>query len=139
MLRSLSPLTWPFAIIPVVPNLPLFYVLWRAWSHYKAWKASEYLASVLASDGQLVITPSEELDAIFSGVGRDSQGLLLTEDRAREVVRVMGLEQEEATELLRAVTQAGQRLEQGRREEQKKEEEQVVGDGQVEEVKERKQ
>lgn len=97
-----------------MPNLPLFYVLWRAWSHYKAWKASEYLASVLASDGQLKLTASDELDQIFSGVSRDSQGLLLTEARAKEVVEVMALEQEEATELLRAVTQAGQRLEQGR-------------------------
>lgn len=30
-----APLTFPFAIIPLVPNFPLFYVLWRAWSHYR--------------------------------------------------------------------------------------------------------
>lgn len=27
------PFTIPFAIVPIVPNLPFFYLVWRAWSH----------------------------------------------------------------------------------------------------------
>lgn len=29
------PLTIPVAILPVIPNIPLFYLAFRAWSHYK--------------------------------------------------------------------------------------------------------
>ncbi|BGP20607.1 hypothetical protein JCM10213_007141 [Rhodosporidiobolus nylandii] len=86
----LSPLTWPFAILPIVPNFPLFYVLWRAWSHYRAAQASNYLLSLLPptassspSDSdtpsssssaperqeqheQLRLLPSRELDSLYS-------------------------------------------------------------------------
>lgn len=60
-----SPLTWPFAIIPVIPNFPLFYVLWRAWSHYKAWKGADYLESLLKL-GMIVEKPSKALDDIYA-------------------------------------------------------------------------
>lgn len=29
------PFTIPFMLLPVVPNLPFFYLVWRAWSHLK--------------------------------------------------------------------------------------------------------
>jgi hypothetical protein len=29
------PFTIPFILVPVVPNLPFFYLCWRAWSHYR--------------------------------------------------------------------------------------------------------
>ncbi|KIJ54413.1 hypothetical protein M422DRAFT_154133, partial [Sphaerobolus stellatus SS14] len=44
----ISPLTAPFALIPIIPNLPFFYCAWRAWSHYQAWKASEYMQGLIA-------------------------------------------------------------------------------------------
>lgn len=59
---------------------------------------------------------------------KDDEGLLLTEDRAKEVVRVMGLEQEESKELTRAVTQAGARLEQGKRKIEEVREEKLAGE-----------
>lgn len=59
-----SPLTWPFAIIPIVPNFPLFYVLWRAWSHYKAWRGATYLESLLKL-GMITEKPSAQLDDIY--------------------------------------------------------------------------
>ena len=40
-------MTFPFALIPVIPNFPFFYILWRAWSHYKAWRGASYLESLL--------------------------------------------------------------------------------------------
>lgn len=105
-------MTWPFAIIPVLPNLPLFYVLYRAYSHYKAWKASSYLLDVIESPGQLQVEASAQLDQVFAGAAGDAHGLLLTPDRAKEVVRVLGLGDEEAGELTRALTQAEARLKQ---------------------------
>ncbi|KAH7914286.1 mitochondrial K+-H+ exchange-related-domain-containing protein [Hygrophoropsis aurantiaca] len=84
---TIAPLTAPFMIIPVVPNLPFFFCAWRAWSHYRdrvnvfglspyypymelmivvqiAYRSSQYLTSLL--DHELVVpTPSEELDELY--------------------------------------------------------------------------
>lgn len=67
LIRS-SPLTWPFAIIPIIPNFPLFYVLWRAWSHYKAWRGALYLENLLKM-GMIVEQPSKELDRVYQSRG----------------------------------------------------------------------
>lgn len=34
---GIAPLTAPFAILPIIPNLPFFFCVWRAWSHWKGW------------------------------------------------------------------------------------------------------
>ncbi|KAK8854641.1 hypothetical protein IAR55_003380 [Kwoniella newhampshirensis] len=65
-----SPLTWPFAIIPVIPNFPLFYVLWRAWSHYKAWRGAQYLETLLKS-GLIVEKENEQLGEIYAAKGKN--------------------------------------------------------------------
>ncbi|UZJ57176.1 hypothetical protein CBS101457_006496 [Exobasidium rhododendri] len=59
------PLTIPFALIPVVPNLPFFYLVWRAWSHWRAYSSSHYL-SELIKQGRLQPTPSQDLDRILT-------------------------------------------------------------------------
>ncbi|GAA5997600.1 Mrx19p [Rhodotorula paludigena] len=105
----LSPLTWPFAIIPIVPNLPLFYVLWRAWSHFRAWKASQYLSSLIGSPS-LRLLPSKELDEIYSAAS--SSDLLLSLDRVPRLVKRFGMDTEEQKELERAVGQSEARLKQ---------------------------
>ena len=64
-----SPLTWPFAIIPISPNFPLFYVLWRAWSHYKAWRGATYLDQLLKA-GMIVEEPSPELNKFYEATPR---------------------------------------------------------------------
>jgi len=33
----------------VIPNLPFFFVAWRAWSNYRAYIASDYLKSLIAA------------------------------------------------------------------------------------------
>ncbi|KDE07124.1 hypothetical protein MVLG_02529 [Microbotryum lychnidis-dioicae p1A1 Lamole] len=111
-----APLTFPFAIIPVVPNFPLFYVLWRAWSHYRAWKASQYLSTLL-STSQLSLTPSKELDKIYSSPSPTSptsseNQVVLTMSKVPEIVRTFGLSGEEEGELKRAVVQCELRLKQ---------------------------
>ena len=65
---SSAPVTFPFAIIPVIPNFPLFYVLWRAWSHYKAWRGAHYLEQLLKL-GMIKEQPSTELDKVYASRG----------------------------------------------------------------------
>jgi len=58
------PFTAPVALIPVIPNIPFLYLVFRAWSHYKALYGSRYLESLL--DKNLVtLTPSKTLDELY--------------------------------------------------------------------------
>jgi hypothetical protein len=41
------PLTAPFALVPVIPNIPFFYVAFRCWSHWRALKGSDHLDFML--------------------------------------------------------------------------------------------
>ncbi|GAC95498.1 hypothetical protein PHSY_003074 [Pseudozyma hubeiensis SY62] len=59
------PITIPFALVPVVPNLPFFYLVYRAWSHWKAYKSSQYLSTLISQD-RVRPTESKELDDIFA-------------------------------------------------------------------------
>ena len=43
----IMPFTAPFMLVPVIPNLPFFYVLYRAWSHWKALGGSRHLEFLL--------------------------------------------------------------------------------------------
>ncbi|KAJ3524212.1 hypothetical protein NM688_g8600 [Phlebia brevispora] len=65
MWMIIAPLTAPFMIIPIIPNLPFFFCVWRSWSHYRAYQASSYLEKVL-SRGAIIPQPSQELDAIYA-------------------------------------------------------------------------
>jgi len=60
----IAPLTVPFIIIPIIPNLPFFFCAWRSWSHYRAYRSSQYLQSLLDHD---IIVPetSEPLDELY--------------------------------------------------------------------------
>ncbi|KAJ3514356.1 hypothetical protein NLJ89_g2430 [Agrocybe chaxingu] len=59
-----APFTAPFMIIPIIPNLPFFFCVWRSWSHYRAYRSSKYLQSLIEHD---VIAPeaSEALDEVY--------------------------------------------------------------------------
>lgn len=60
----IAPFTAPFMIIPIIPNLPFFFCVWRSWSHYKAWRSSQYLQALL-DQGRIVPEASEELDKVY--------------------------------------------------------------------------
>ncbi|KZO93684.1 hypothetical protein CALVIDRAFT_539856 [Calocera viscosa TUFC12733] len=60
------PITAPFALVPVIPNIPFFYCAWRAWSHYRAYRAATYLEQLLQSH-TIVPTPSPLLDKLYRG------------------------------------------------------------------------
>lgn len=61
----IMPFTAPFMLVPVVPNLPFFYVLYRAYSHWKAFSGSKHLEFLLKHN-QPTPTPSWALDELYT-------------------------------------------------------------------------
>ncbi|KAF1835899.1 hypothetical protein BDW02DRAFT_261404 [Decorospora gaudefroyi] len=61
----IMPLTAPFMLIPVIPNLPFFYVLYRAWSHWKALGGSKHLEFLLQHNLPTP-APSSALDQLYT-------------------------------------------------------------------------
>ncbi|KAF2127817.1 hypothetical protein P153DRAFT_56436 [Dothidotthia symphoricarpi CBS 119687] len=61
----IMPFTAPFMLVPIVPNLPFFYVLYRAYSHWKALTGSKHLDFLLQHN---VPKPSASpvLDALYT-------------------------------------------------------------------------
>jgi len=119
-----APLTFPFAILPVVPNFPLFYVLWRAWSHWRALKSSQYLQSLITHQ-QLAPKHSSILDELYAkhspfkpadksdssaSSGDGVPQILLNEVLIKELLEKFELEEQAGTDLRRAVSQLEARL-----------------------------
>ncbi|CAE7124094.1 unnamed protein product [Rhizoctonia solani] len=63
------PFTAPFMLIPVMPNLPFFFCVWRAWTHWKAHKASIYLLELSNKDA-IHTSPSQDLDSVYSNASK---------------------------------------------------------------------
>lgn len=119
-----TPLTWPFAIIPIVPNFPLFYVLWRAWSHYKAWRGATYVEALLKG-GVITEEDSEVLGKIYTaaaeargaepkGAGEAADttpypGLMVTKAQIPSLVAEFELSDAEVVDVARAIEQADHR------------------------------
>ncbi|KAI0712858.1 mitochondrial K+-H+ exchange-related-domain-containing protein [Cerioporus squamosus] len=138
---AVTPLTFPLKLIPIIPNFPFFFCAWRVWSHYRAYKSSEYLEALLQR-GAIRPDPSSQLDAVYAkyspspcppptppdsgsndskltlgSSGLDEQ-LLLTRDAVPELQRTLALEHEDSTfaaGMYRALEQAQMRLGKTRR------------------------
>ncbi|RDW79610.1 hypothetical protein BP6252_04248 [Coleophoma cylindrospora] len=59
------PISAPIALIPVIPNLPFFYLVYRAWSHWRALSGSKHIEFLL-DNKLLTIQPSKILDDIYA-------------------------------------------------------------------------
>ena len=112
------PITAPFALVPVIPNLPFFYLVFRAWSHWRAIAGGKHI-QWLSEHKLLQPSPSETLDklygheegqhlalasAVVDGENDAKEKMLLTEKQARafsETLEMPAL----ALELERAVWQ----------------------------------
>ena len=90
----IMPFTAPFMLIPVIPNLPFFYVLYRAYSHWKALTGSKHLEFLLKHNLPTP-TPSWALDEVYTaGLMYPTRQLSRaaprpTTDQAEEVARVV--------------------------------------------------
>jgi len=59
------PLTLPIALIPLVPNLPFFYLVYRAWSHWRAIAGGKHIQFLL-QNRLLTLSPSPILDDVYA-------------------------------------------------------------------------
>lgn len=59
------PITAPIALLPVIPNLPFFYLVYRAWSHWRALSGGKHLQFLLKNN-LLALTPSPVVDAVYA-------------------------------------------------------------------------
>ncbi|KAK9468477.1 mitochondrial K+-H+ exchange-related-domain-containing protein [Lipomyces arxii] len=66
MLLSLlgSPFTLPLALLPVIPNIPGMYMLYRAWSHWKAYEGCQLLIRIV-KEQKFVLEPSKDLQVLY--------------------------------------------------------------------------
>ncbi|KAJ3956110.1 hypothetical protein N0V92_007336 [Colletotrichum tropicale] len=58
------PISAPFALVPVIPNLPFFYLAYRAWSHWRALEGGKHLRFLL-DNKLLALNPSKLLNDIY--------------------------------------------------------------------------
>lgn len=61
------PITIPFALVPIIPNLPFFYLVYRAWSHWRALAGGKHI-QFLIQNKLLTLSPSPILDEVYAGV-----------------------------------------------------------------------
>ncbi|KAG6032931.1 hypothetical protein E4U41_007089 [Claviceps citrina] len=121
------PITVPFALVPVIPNLPFFYLVYRAWSHWRAIAGGRHI-QFLVDRKLLRPTASPVLDALYghrTGTLQQQQTqapgttpgpspssgevLLLTQAQARSCSKKLGVPALEM-ELERAIWQVEQAI-----------------------------
>ncbi len=61
---AIIPITIPFGIVPIIPNIPGYYLAYRLFCHYKAYKGAQNLNFFL-NDGKLQFKPSLEIFNIY--------------------------------------------------------------------------
>lgn len=66
------PITVPFALIPVIPNIPFFYVAFRCWSHWRALRGSDHL-DFLLDHRILRFISTPEIENIYKTVAPNLQ------------------------------------------------------------------
>ncbi|KAL1305277.1 hypothetical protein AAFC00_002185 [Neodothiora populina] len=59
------PLTIPVGILPVIPNIPGFYLTFRAYSHWKALSGAKFLQA-LCDKSLVKLTPSKTLNQMYA-------------------------------------------------------------------------
>ncbi|KAK4506142.1 hypothetical protein PRZ48_004107 [Zasmidium cellare] len=95
------PITVPFTLVPVIPNLPFFYLVFRAWSHYKALYGSKLLEH-LTTNNLIKTTDSKEMDELYAA------GLLHPKrEVARDTTRPTAEQIKEVAKVIEAQTNGG--------------------------------
>ncbi|KAJ7095699.1 mitochondrial K+-H+ exchange-related-domain-containing protein [Mycena belliarum] len=121
----LAPLTAPFMLIPIIPNLPFFFCAWRAWSHYQALRGARRVDALLQA-GKIAPEADAALDAVYPPIisepapaggpdpdpdmdmdagARARQALIVTRDSLGNAMRALEMKEDEAKDVLRAYEQ----------------------------------
>ncbi|KAI1104122.1 mitochondrial K+-H+ exchange-related-domain-containing protein [Jackrogersella minutella] len=108
------PISAPVALVPLIPNLPFFYLVYRAWSHWRALAGGKHL-QFLCDRNLLSLSPSPVLNSIYSPLLDDSPASKLstadTEDARPPITKgsnpteeeTMVLSQENGRQLVKAL------------------------------------
>ncbi|KAJ3479725.1 hypothetical protein NLG97_g8248 [Lecanicillium saksenae] len=104
------PITLPFALVPVIPNLPFFYLVYRAFSNWRAIAGGKHI-QWLIENKLLVPSPSKALDLVYAQspaikneAAEAKEEMLLTHSQIRTCTDALEVPELE-TELDRAVWQ----------------------------------
>lgn len=72
------PISAPVALVPIIPNLPFFYLVYRAWSHWRALSGSKHIQHLL-NKNLISPTPSPILDELYAaGIAKAISGASTT-------------------------------------------------------------
>lgn len=136
------PITIPFALVPVVPNLPFFYLVYRAWSHWRALAGGNHL-EFLVKNKLFKLSPSKLLDDIYNPLLPEKgekmnlksieqtgplksepevaadELVILTEDHSEDIAEALELPELEV-EMERAIWQINQAKKQAKKREEEK-------------------
>ena len=109
------PLTTPFLVVPVIPNIPMYYFMWRAWSHYRAWMSSRYLLALLEhnlleprAEEEMDValhTHAEQRDPVLVRALVDNYGFLLDREHISQLGKRFDLSEQNLIDLRRAQQQ----------------------------------
>ncbi|KIE02164.1 hypothetical protein MAJ_01822, partial [Metarhizium majus ARSEF 297] len=110
------PITLPFALVPIIPNLPFFYLVYRAWSHWRAIAGGKHI-QWLVEQKLLKPAPSSTLDKLYGQAPKlaasvspvDKERLLLTQEQVTSFSESLDIPALEI-ELERAIWQVEQAL-----------------------------
>ncbi|KAI5921656.1 mitochondrial K+-H+ exchange-related-domain-containing protein [Camillea tinctor] len=122
------PISAPFALVPIIPNLPFFYLVYRAWSHWRALAGGKHLQFLVSHD-LLAVSPSKVLDTIYPPLlpstpvptqptttkPSQDEKMLLSQENGRQLVRALEIPELEV-ELDRAIWQVEHAIQKGREE-----------------------
>lgn len=102
--------TTPLFVIPAIPNLPGYYMMWRAWSHYRAYKACTSVSTLLEQD-LVDLAPDATLDDVYTqndktqALSHDWE-LVMGPERASKLMDSFKLPEQCRVDLMRASKQA---------------------------------
>ncbi|KAI1656723.1 mitochondrial K+-H+ exchange-related-domain-containing protein [Daldinia decipiens] len=137
------PISAPFALVPVIPNLPFFYLVYRAWSHWRALAGGKHI-QFLCENNLLSLSPSPVLDSIYTPLLPNSptpkeqiadtdrasksttsssqesaeERMLLSQENRRQLVKALEIPELEV-ELERAIWQVETTIQKGQEEKSK--------------------
>ncbi|QDS70988.1 hypothetical protein FKW77_007568 [Venturia effusa] len=63
---GIAPLTAPFMLVPVIPNIPFFYMVFRGWSHWRALNGSRHLDFLTKNPSLLAPKTSPILNNLYT-------------------------------------------------------------------------
>ncbi|KAM0484256.1 hypothetical protein ACHAPX_001676 [Trichoderma viride] len=112
------PITAPLGLVPVVPNIPFFYLVYRAWSHWRAINGGKHV-QWLIQNNLVQLSPSKALDQLYTKEGQapieelsGKEQMLITQQQIRDFSETLNLPPVEI-ELERAIWQVERELEKG--------------------------